>query len=147
MPSHLKDFIVVEEDDGHFDSFRTAFDSLEIESRSTRVQNPAELLVLLDQPDHSGFSLFNPRLIFLGMPRDSKPMWGFLEMRKLRIDLKRIPLVVIANTEIESVEAQKLYDYGVNSLVLRPKSQADYDRLIVTMGQYWFGVVMLPSVE
>lgn len=147
MASHLKDFIVVEEDGDHFHSLKTAFDNSDFESRSLRVENPAELVALLEQPDNSGLVHFKPRMVMLGMPNASEKMWEFLELRRERIDLRKIPLVVFSSPGISPRETQKLYDYGVNSLVLRPESEEEYNKLIETMGQYWFGIVMLPTVE
>ncbi len=147
MASHLKDFIVVEEDDDHFHYLKTAFDNSDFENRPLRVENPTELQALLEQPENSGLAHFKPRIVILGMPHASEVMWEFLELRRERIDLRKIPLIVFSSPGISSCETQKLYDYGVNSLVLKPKSEEEYKKLIETMGQYWFGIVMLPSFE
>ncbi len=147
MSAHLKDFIVVEEDDTHFDSFKIALDQLNISGRPFRVQNADELLNLLDSPDSAGISHFKPRLVFFGMPLLSGRVWEFLEMRRNRAELRKIPLVVMTDSAMDYSEKQKLYDFGVNSLVMRPESQPEFNQLIEAMGRYWFGIVMLPSSE
>ncbi|QPJ61816.1 MAG: hypothetical protein G3M70_07960 [Candidatus Nitronauta litoralis] len=147
MPSHLKDFIVFEEDDEKFHLLTSAFNNSGIESRPKRVGNLNELQAILEQPEKSGLAHFKPRLVFIGMPKTTDKIWEFLELRRKRVDLRKIPMIVFSNPEIEHEETQRFYDYGVNSLVLRPENQGDYDKLIETIREYWFGIVMLPSSE
>ena len=147
MASYLKDFIVVEEDNDHFHFLKTALDNSDFESRPLRVENPTELQALLEHPDNSGLAHFKPRMVILGMAHASEKMWDFLELRRERSDLRKVPLIVFSSPGISPSETQKFYDYGVNSLVLRPKSEEEYNKLIETIGQYWFGIVMLPTFE
>ncbi len=147
MSSHLKDFVVLEEDDEKFQLLTSAFNISGFESRPLRVANLSQLQSILEQPEQSGLAHFKPRLVFIGMPTGQERIWDFLEIRKNRADLRKIPMIVFSNPEIDPEETQRLYDSGVNSLVLRPENKEGYDNLIATLRDYWFGIVMLPSSE
>ncbi len=147
MSNNLIDFIVVEENEEHFLSFKRAFDQYKFEGRPLHVRTVPELLELLTHPDRAELPNFKPRLILIVTSDLSEDLRQFLEVRKDRAGMRKIPLVILTLPSSGPEEKQAFYEYGANSVLLKPDDPRDYPKLIETLGQYWFDLVMLPSVE
>ena len=147
MASRLIDFIVVEENDQHFDHFKQAFDHFKFEGRLLRLRCLSELADLLEDPGRAELDNFKPRLILLAVPRFEEKVRQFLEARKQHPYFRKIPLIVLMGAGLLPEDKRAFYECGVNSVVLKPQDPNGYIQLVEVIGRYWFSVVMLPTSD
>lgn len=147
MANRLIDFIVAEENNQHFDSFKQAFDHLKFEGRLLRLQSLSELVALFEDPTRAELDNFKPRLILLGVPRFEDNVRRFLEARKQHPYFRKIPLIVLMDSGLSPEDKRAFYECGVNSVVMKPQDSNGYIQLVEVIGQYWFSVVMLPTSD
>lgn len=83
-------------------------------------------------------------LLDLKMPRKD----GFEALREIKADprLRRIPVVVLTTSAAEE-DVTRAYDLGVNSFIVKPVTFEGYVDIMRSLGNYWFGIVQLPSEE
>lgn len=60
-------------------------------------------------------------------------------------ELQELP-VVILTTSSDSEDVRAMYRLRCNSYVCKPVEFDRFEQLIRELGQYWFGVVLLPTV-
>lgn len=95
-----------------------------------------------DDPGGRRFPLPDLILLDLNMPGID----GHEALRRIKSDagLKRVPIVVLSTSELES-EIQKTYDEGANSFITKPTGFSELVDMAGRLKKYWLELVKLPS--
>lgn len=147
MSSRLIDFVMVEESDGGFDSFKQAFDHFKFEGRPLRLKRLSELPGILQEPGKAELPGFKPRLIIVSAPESQEDLKRFFAIREDNPHFRKIPLIVLVDPGRNPEEKRVIYEGGASSVIMKPVDPDGYFSLVESLGQYWFGVVKLPTVE
>lgn len=83
-------------------------------------------------------------LLDLNMPR----LDGREALSRIKSDasLKRIPVVVLTTSKAEE-DVFRSYDLGANSYITKPVTFDSLVKVVRSLAEYWFGIVMLPVDE
>jgi CheY-like chemotaxis protein len=110
------------------------------------VENGAELMDYLHHRNRFREPGSSPRpnliLLDLNMPKKD----GREALREIKADaeLKRIPVVVFTTSGADS-DIARVYELGGNSFISKPTAFNALVKVMKTIGQYWFEVVVLPA--
>lgn len=85
-----------------------------------------------------------PGLILLDLNMPKKDGRTALLEIKQHPELKRIPVVVLTTSKSEE-DVIKSYDLGVSSFVTKPVTFEGLVKVTKEIGNYWFGIVVLPE--
>lgn len=83
-------------------------------------------------------------LLDINMPRAN----GFdvLHFMKSAPSLRHIPVIILSGSRgVEDV--RKCYQSYCNCYIVKPRSPEEYERMVVAIENFWFGVVLLPTYE
>lgn len=123
-----------------------ALEESSVESEFRSVGDGEELLRYLRREGEYENAESSPRpsviLLDLQMPR----MGGLDVLKTIKEDksLSAIPVLVFS-TSRAPIDIDSSYDFGASSFVSKPNSFDDLVDTLETLGDYWFGVVQLPS--
>lgn len=110
------------------------------------VEDGEELLEYLYKKGKFAETAVRPNMILLdlNMPRKS----GLEALQEIKADpnLRSIPVVVLTTSKAEE-DIIRSYDLGVNSFVVKPVTFESLVELVKTLGNYWFQIVELPTLE
>lgn len=83
-------------------------------------------------------------LLDLNMPRKD----GREALQEIKSDsmLRRIPVVVLTTSNAEA-DILRSYDLGVNAFITKPVTFEELVRVLQVLGDFWFEIVRLPSVD
>ncbi len=83
-------------------------------------------------------------LLDLNMPRKD----GREALREIKSDpaLWRIPVIVLTTSNAEA-DILRSYDLGVNAFITKPVTFDGLVRALQVLGDFWFEIVRLPSVD
>lgn len=83
-------------------------------------------------------------LLDLNMPRKD----GREALQEIKSDpvLRRIPVVVLTTSNAEA-DILRSYDLGVNAFITKPVTFEELARALQVLGDFWFEIVRLPSVD
>ncbi len=112
------------------------------------VENGQELMDFLKRRGKYADPATSPRpdliLLDLNMPRkDGRE--ALMEI-KADPDLRAVPIIVLTTSKSEE-DILKSYDLGVNCFISKPVLFEELINVVRSIGQYWFDIVKLPSVE
>lgn len=82
-----------------------------------------------------------PNLILLDLNLPKRNGFEVLEEIKQDEDLKRIPVVILTVSDVRE-DLIKAYDLHANSYVIKPLEMKEFYRIINSIVNYWFTVVM-----
>lgn len=83
-------------------------------------------------------------LLDLNMPRlDGREA---LAQIKSDTNLRRIPVVVLTTSKAEE-DVFRSYDLGANSYITKPVTFDSLVKVVRSLAEYWFGIVLLPADE
>jgi CheY-like chemotaxis protein len=85
-----------------------------------------------------------PNLILLDLNMPRKDGREVLREMKTRVDLKRIPVVVLTTSRADT-DIEKMYELGANSFISKPIQFDSLVRLMRLLSQYWLQTVELPN--
>lgn len=85
-----------------------------------------------------------PQLILLEITLSKGKGKQLLNTIKDHIELKKIPLLVLTNSQ-ESKDAQECYNHYANAYIQKPESKERYLALIKNVIKFWLEVVSLPE--
>ncbi len=106
-----------------------------------------DLLDYLNQRgDYTPETAPRPGLILLDLNMPKMDGREALKLLKENAEFKQIPVVVLTTSEAEE-DILKTYDLGVNSFITKPVTFDDLVHVIKRIGDYWFGIVELPSKQ
>lgn len=112
------------------------------------VENGQELMDFLKRRGKYTDPATSPRpgliLLDLNMPRKD----GREALMEIKADpeLRAIPIIVLTTSKSEE-DILKSYDLGVNCFISKPVLFEELIDVVRSIGQYWFEIVKLPSVE
>ncbi len=87
-----------------------------------------------------------PGLILLDLNMPRKDGREALEEIKSDPVLRRIPVVVLTTSNAET-DILRSYDLGVNAFITKPVTFEGLVRALQVLGDFWFEIVRLPSVD
>lgn len=87
----------------------------------------------------------NPCVIFLDLKMPKVDGLDVLQKIKKDTYLKRIPVVVLTSSKMES-DLIKSYDYGANAYVVKPVDFNAFVEAVKQLGAFW-GVLNVPPVQ
>lgn len=85
-----------------------------------------------------------PGLILLDLNMPKKDGREALTEIKADPKLKRIPIIVLTTSKAEE-DILKTYDLGISSFITKPVTFDDLVEVAKAIGNYWFGIVVLPD--
>jgi two-component system, response regulator len=85
-----------------------------------------------------------PNLILLDLNMPRKDGREVLREMKTRVDLKRIPVVVLTTSRADT-DIDKMYELGANSFISKPIQFDSLVKLMRLLSQYWLQTVELPN--
>jgi CheY-like chemotaxis protein len=85
-----------------------------------------------------------PNLILLDLNMPRKDGREVLREMKTRVDLKRIPVVVLTTSRADT-DIEKMYELGANSFISKPIQFDSLVKLMRLLSQYWLQTVELPN--
>src|SRR6478672_8568961 len=85
-----------------------------------------------------------PNLILLDLNMPRKDGREVLREMKPRLDLKRIPVVVLTTSRADT-DIEKMYELGANSFISKPIQFDSLVKLMRLLSQYWLQTVELPN--
>ncbi len=109
------------------------------------VENGAELVDYLRRQNRFAAPASSPRpnliLLDLNMPRKD----GREALIDIKADpeLRKIPVIVFTTSKSDT-DIAKIYELGANSFISKPTAFEALVKVMKSIGQYWFGVVLLP---
>ena len=135
--------LLAEDDPGDQELTRRALKESKIRNDLYIVQNGEEALDYLHHRGrYKGAASPRPDLMLLdlNMPRiDGKQV---LEKMRANPDLRRIAVVVLTTSKQEE-DIIRSYDLGCNSFVTKPVDLTQFAKVVQTLEQYWFVLVVL----
>jgi CheY-like chemotaxis protein len=148
MSDELTSIVILMADDDEDDRLMTreAFKEARLDNELRFVEDGEELLDYLryrgkySNPDDAPC----PGLILLDLNMPRKDGREALEEIKADPNLKRIPIVVLTTSKAEE-DIYRTYDLGVNSYITKPVSFEGLVEIVLSLTQYWFKIVKLPS--
>jgi len=87
-----------------------------------------------------------PGLILLDLNMPRKDGREALSEIKADPELRSIPIIVLTTSKAEE-DIVKSYDLGVSSFITKPVTFDDLVKVAKAIGEYWFGIVVLPHKE
>lgn len=87
-----------------------------------------------------------PGLILLDLNMPRKDGREALSEIKSDPELRSIPIIVLTTSKAEE-DIVKSYDLGVSSFITKPVTFDDLVKVDKAIGEYWFGIVVLPNNE
>jgi CheY-like chemotaxis protein len=109
------------------------------------VENGAELMDYLCHRNQFAApgSAPRPSLILLDLNMPRKDGREALKEIKANVDLCNIPVVVFTTSRADT-DIARIYQLGANSFISKPTAFDALVKVMRTLGQYWFEVVILP---
>jgi len=87
-----------------------------------------------------------PGLILLDLNMPRKDGREALTEIKADPELRSIPIIILTTSKAEE-DIVKSYDLGVSSFITKPVTFDDLVKVAKAIGEYWFGIVVLPNHE
>ena len=87
-----------------------------------------------------------PGLILLDLNMPRKDGREALSEIKADPELRSIPIIILTTSKAEE-DIVKSYDLGVSSFITKPVTFDDLVKVAKAIGEYWFGIVVLPNHE
>ncbi|MBI3853130.1 MAG: response regulator [Verrucomicrobia bacterium] len=89
-------------------------------------------------------SVPRPNVIILDLNLPRKSGREVLEEIKRDPDLKRIPVVILTNSEAEE-DIVKAYNLHANCYITKPLRLDQFIKIVQSIEDFWFGIVKLPQ--
>ncbi len=137
--------LLAEDDPGDQELTRRALEGAKIQNDLYIVEDGEEALDYLLRRGQYEDPKRSPRpdliLLDLNMPKVSGRQ-VLAEMKKH--DALRLLTVVILTTSAQEEDVLRSYDLGVSSYITKPVEMDQFFRVIQTIGEYWFQIVVSP---
>ncbi|WP_445223467.1 response regulator [Catalinimonas locisalis] len=109
------------------------------------VEDGEELMdYLLKRGKYNDDNAPKPGLILLDLNMPKKDGREALTEIKADPSLRRIPIIVLTTSKAEE-DILKTYDLGISSFITKPVTFDDLVEVAKAIGNYWFGIVVLPN--
>jgi two-component system, chemotaxis family, response regulator Rcp1 len=136
------EILLVEDNDNDVELTNWALKKAKLAINLHRVKDGVECMAFLrKQGEYAAMPTPDLILLDLNMPRKG----GREVMQEMVADelLRSIPVVILTTSEDEK-EILSLYKLRCSSYIVKPVDFAQFTRVIQTMADYWFTVVVLP---
>ena len=137
MSLHLRDILVVDDNDNDVELMLLSLSSLKLANTITVVRDGVEGLDYLYRRGRfadrfGGHPLF--MLLDLNMPR----MGGIDMLLEMRRDdsLRTLPVVIMTSSR-EDPDLRRCYDLGINAYVVKPVDFDQFSRTVTSLGVFW----------
>ncbi len=143
----MKPITIVMADDDPDDQYlaQAAFNENRIANELYFVNNGEELLdYLLHRGRFNKENAPRPGLILLDINMPKMNGLDALKEIKKHDSLKRIPVVILTTSKSDA-DVVSSYNLGVSSFISKPVSFEELVEVTKKIGQYWFGIVVLPE--
>ncbi len=137
------EILLVEDNYGDVLLTKEAFRTAKIANQISVAGDGEEALSMLrQQGKHAGQTAPDVILLDLNLPRvDGREV---LEQIKGDATLHKIPVVVLTSSNAHS-DIVKSYDLNANSYIVKPVNFASLQKIVASIEDFWFTVVVLPS--
>jgi CheY-like chemotaxis protein len=137
--------LLVEDDPADQELTRRALEQGRLLNRLEIVDDGMDALEYLRHQGRFADEASSPRpdlvLLDLNLPRlDGREV---LKAMRADPDLRRIPVVALTTSRAEE-DVLATYELGVNSYISKPLDMDEFVKLLSSLQEYWFEVVMLP---
>lgn len=142
MSTRIRQVLLVEDHPGDITLARRAFARLATPNALTVVLDGVEAMAFLRrQGKHRNAPRPDLILLDLNMPRKD----GRQVLREIDADpgLRAIPVIVLTTSGAPR-DVQEAYDLGANGYVPKPPSFVEFEAVISSIEQFWFGTALLP---
>jgi len=139
------EILLVEDNQGDVDLTREALEKSKIYNKLSVVSNGVDAMDFLRRKGKYAHA-FRPDLVLLDLNLPRKDGREVLAEIKTDDDLKRIPVVVLTSSKAEE-DILKTYNLHANSYVTKPMDLAQFFKVVQTIEDFWFTIVMLPPKE
>lgn len=137
MPLHLRDILVVEDNDNDVELMLLSLGELKLANDIVIVRDGVEGLDYLYKRGRftareGGQPLF--MMLDLNMPR----MGGIDMLVEMRRDdsLRTLPVVIMTSSR-EDPDLRRCYDLGINAYVVKPVDFDQFSRTVTNLGVFW----------
>jgi two-component system response regulator len=137
MSLHLRDILVVDDNDNDVELMLLSLSSLKLANTITVVRDGVDGLDYLYRRGRfadrlGGHPLF--MLLDLNMPR----MGGIDMLLEMRRDdsLRTLPVVIMTSSR-EDPDLRRCYDLGINAYVVKPVDFDQFSRTVTSLGVFW----------
>jgi chemotaxis family two-component system response regulator Rcp1 len=137
------EILLVEDNPGDVRLTQEALDEAKVINNLSVVDNGVDALAFLRQEgQYSG--AVRPDLILLDLNLPKKDGREVLADIKEDSNLRRIPVVILTTSQAEE-DIVRSYDLHANCYVTKPVDLDQFIKVVKSIEQFWFSVVMLPS--
>ena len=137
------EILLVEDNPGDVRLTREALDEAKVLNNLSVVDNGVDAIAFLRQEGkYAGAT--RPDLILLDLNLPRKDGREVLSDIKNDSSLKRIPVVILTTSQAEG-DIVRSYDLHANCYVTKPVDLDQFIKVVKSIEQFWFSVVMLPS--
>ena len=137
------EILLVEDNPGDVRLTQEALDEAKVLNNLSVVDNGVDALAFLRQEGKYA-SAVRPDLILLDLNLPKKDGRAVLADIKEDPSLKRIPVVILTTSRAEE-DIVRSYDLHANCYVTKPVDLDQFIKVVKSIEQFWFSVVMLPS--
>jgi two-component system response regulator len=139
------DILLVEDNPGDADLTREALVSCKLCNRLHVVRDGEEAMAFLRRQD-SYAQAPRPDLMLLDLNLPHKDGCEVLAEVKTDEDFKRIPVVVLTNSQAEE-DILRTYNLHANCYVIKPLDLEQFFRVVGSIEDFWLSVAVLPPSE
>ena len=137
------EILLVEDNPGDVRLTQEALDEAKVINNLSVVDNGVNALAFLRQEGKYPNAV-RPDLILLDLNLPKKDGRAVLADIKEDPSLKRIPVVILTTSRAEE-DIVRSYDLHANCYVTKPVDLDQFIKVVKSIEQFWFSVVMLPS--
>ena len=137
------EILLVEDNPGDVRLTQEALDEAKVINNLSVVDNGVDALAFLRQEGKHA-SAVRPDLILLDLNLPKKDGRAVLAEVKEDSNLKRIPVVILTTSRAEE-DIIRSYNLHANCYVTKPVDLDQFIKVVKSIEQFWFSVVMLPS--
>ena len=137
------EILLVEDNRGDVILAQRAFGKASIANHITVANNGMQALEILKrQGDYANASIPDIILLDLNLPKKS----GREVLAEIKGDekLKLIPVIIMSSSRAE-IDVVNSYELHANSYIVKPGTLEQYDKVVSTIENFWFSMVILPN--
>lgn len=137
--------LLVEDNPGDADLTRESLEIARIHVElDVAIDGEMAVQMLHREPPYANFSLPDLILLDLNLPK----LDGREVLAKIKADpvLRVIPVIVLSSSEAER-DIEEIYALGANCYVSKPLDLAAFQKALVSLKDFWFTIVRLPSPD
>ena len=137
-----RNILLIEDNAGDIVLTREALEEAGFEGKIDVMNDGVKALDYLFQKNKPAFHFPDLILLDINIPRAN----GLEVLGKIkgRTETKNIPVIILSTSSFQA-DKNTAYALHANSYIIKPPDVADYFDIIISIIQYWFKAVSLPS--